>query len=71
MEYNMIIIEVNGNELHNPINHNLLNKLQVLITQCKLFISENYAGIDVPNIYIYENEFKVVTKFDNIEKSFL
>ncbi len=33
--YDIIIIEGNGNELFNPINHNLSNKLHVLITQSK------------------------------------
>jgi hypothetical protein len=69
-KYKIIIIEYNGNELHNPTEHNLLNKLHFLITQSKLFISKNHTGIDIPSIYIYENELKVVAKFANIEKTF-
>ena len=70
-KFNIVIVESDGNEIHNPKEHNLLNFLSVSILHCKLFLSENYKGIDVPNIYVYENELKVVTKIDNIEHSYL
>ena len=70
-KFNIVIVESDRNEIHNPKEHNLLNFLSVSILQCKLFLSENYKGIDVPNIYVYENELKVVTKIDNIEHSYL
>lgn len=70
-KFNIIIIESNGNEIHNPKEHNLLNFLSVPILQCKIFLSENYKGSGVPNIYVHENELKVVTKIDNKEYSYL
>lgn len=70
-KFNIIIIESNGNEIHNPKEHNLLNFLSVSILQCKVFLSENYKGSDFPNIYVYENELKVVTKIDNVEHTYL
>ena len=48
---NTIIIESDGNELQDQNEHNLLNKLLVPILQCKVFLSINYKGKDVPNIY--------------------
>jgi len=67
---NITIIESNGNVLHHQNEHNVLNKLSVSILQCKVFLSINYKGRDVPNIYVCENELKVVTKINNIQHSF-
>jgi hypothetical protein len=41
-KFNIVIVESDGNEIHNPKEHNLLNFLSVSILQCKLFLSENY-----------------------------
>jgi hypothetical protein len=69
-KFNIIIVESDGSEIHNPKEHNLLNFLSVSL-QCKLFLSEDYKGSDISNINVYENELKVVTKIDNVEYSFL
>lgn len=69
--FDIVIIASNGTEIEEKGKNNLLNTLSVSILQCKLFLAKNDIMNDTPNIYVYENDLRVVTTIDNIEYSFL